>query len=889
MSDYLSSLAARSLKLTGMIRPRLRSIFEPLDFTAISEEDCFIENTPSKPHAAKQSSHSLHPPKSPQYLSDRHLSDQHRPDQPKNLNAAKAMDYPTVVRLQLPTEKTETNDQKEAGCKDLSAIDRTGADRIEAMDFLNGNSEGSALRPLKTESIQSSHPNQMASSSQDHQMPPSSSEGANRNANEKLGPDGLADCRISPEKPSPQAHGQEIQDKATALTDEIAGDTVDEGITGVENPNTENWQNHHSIQISDASSLSLKSPIQAFSGASLREELSLKSDCCRGQNDHSQERPNLSYRDAQMPLDEERPQSAIQSHRDHSSLKAPDKENLKRTERKVSVPPVESAAISEKKLLQGPISPIDFFRAAKAFQGSNSKYGLPSKSTDGLFTSGSALSEAETHTVEMARPRDYLLPSDLSSREISSRDEPDSRILPGKIETVSPNPHLQDSQSLRTEVALSRDIEGKKSADLWPSLVREGLLPSGKIETTAESTPGEDTWPTDGRAESREPTRVGSNGIEPQEQMIWPEKTTQTINQIHQLPQSSKAAISQIGPIEGKNSAKLQISRAREGLLPSGKIEETTESTPGEDTWPTDGRAESREPTREGLNELEPEAQTLWPEKTTQTINQIHQLPQPSKAAISQIESIGEKNSAELRLSREREGLLPSGQTLTTARVRADENFDVQRANLSARIHSLHQPSSWTNDDQIQLEDLDDRIGLSLIKDLHSSSNRISSSESDGDDLFLPLSRRSAMTRTAQYILSSDQVMRSRMNQSPDRQQKNAYTIGGIVESLKRSERTEKQLHASQPHAYESAENIALSKKRHLPPPPVARKLREAFSEKKVEESRDEKTASSVKVTIGRIEVRAAITPEKPAEKARSKIQILSLDDYLRLRNGGQR
>ncbi len=382
---------------------------------------------------------------------------------------------------------------------------------------------------------------------------------------------------------------------------------------------------------------------------------------------------------------------------------------------------------------------------------------------------------------------------------------------------------------------------------------------------------------------------MGSNGIEPQEQMIWPEKTTQTINQIHQLPQSSKAAISQIGPIEGKNSANLQLSRAHEGLLPSGKIEETAESTPGEDTWPTDGRAESREPTREGLNELEPEAQTLWPEKTTQTINQIHQLPQPSKAAISQIESIGEKNSAELRLSREREGLLPSGQTLTTARVRADENFDVQRANLSARIHSLHQPSSWTNDDQIQLEDLDDRIGLSLIKDLHSSSNRISSSESDGDDLFLPLSRRSAMTRTAQYILSSDQVMRSRMNQSPDRQQKNAYTIGGIVESLKRSERTEKQLHASQPHAYESAENIALSKKRHLPPPPVARKLREAFSEKKVEESRDEKTASSVKVTIGRIEVRAAITPEKPAEKARSKIQILSLDDYLRLRNGGQR
>lgn len=132
------------------------------------------------------------------------------------------------------------------------------------------------------------------------------------------------------------------------------------------------------------------------------------------------------------------------------------------------------------------------------------------------------------------------------------------------------------------------------------------------------------------------------------------------------------------------------------------------------------------------------------------------------------------------------------------------------------------------------------------------------------------------------------------MNQSPDRQQKNAYTIGGIMESLKRSERTEKQLHASrlhasQPHAYEPAESIALSKKRHSPPPPVARKLREAFSEKKVEESRYEKTASSVKVTIGRIEVRAAIAPEKPVEKARSKIQILSLDDYLRLRNGGHR
>ena len=181
-----------------------------------------------------------------------------------------------------------------------------------------------------------------------------------------------------------------------------------------------------------------------------------------------------------------------------------------------------------------------------------------------------------------------------------------------------------------------------------------------------------------------------------------------------------------------------------------------------------------------------------------------------------------------------------------------------------------------------------------LIKDLHSISARKSSSESDEDDLLLPSSGRSAMTRTGLNILSSERGMRSRMNRSPGKQQKNAYSIGGIEELLKGSERTEKQspasqLHAQQLHAYESAESIAISKKRHSSPLPAARKLRETFSDRMVQESRDEKTASSVRVTIGRVEVRAAIAPEKPAEKSRSKVQILSLDDYLRLRNGGQR
>jgi hypothetical protein len=1060
MSDYLSRLAARSLKLIGVIRPRLRSIFEPPNFTAISEEDCLLENTSSKPQAARQLSHSPHLSQSPQ-----HPSNQHLPDQPLNLNTAAAMDYPAVVRLQQPTEKPETNEEKEAGCKDLSAIGRAGADRIESMDFLNGNSEGSALHPLNTEAIKFSLPNQTASFFQDHQMPASSAEGSNHNANEKLEPNGLADSRIGPKKASPQAYGQEIQAKATALKDEAAGDISREGITGVEHPNTENRQNHHSGQTSDASSLSLNSSNEASSGESLRKELSLKSDGCRVQNDLSQERPILSDRNVKMPLAEERRQSSNQSLRDHSSLKAPDdfhseaepesmaedlsagvdleltkpciknnilhREDSNRTERQALMPPIESGASFEKKLLPDPISPIDFFRAAEAVQESNSEYGKPEKSTDRLSATGNALSEAEAHALKMAIPRDSPLPSYLPSREISGRDEPDTRIPPCKIGPISPNLHLQDSQSLRTVVALSRGIqeddtvilrinlasegddawegedsnpktflkksdqhsgehanpasrsvpiasaqetipyanpsiqdhihadpirpesdepgpkgihlighrqkignnsidelanriplpekklqiinqihqlpqsskaalsqigpiEEKDSAELLPSRDREGFLPSGQIDETAESPSVEDPWLIRDRAASREPIKEGSNELEPEAQMLWPEKTPQIINQIHQLPQSSKAALSQIGPIEEKDSAELLPSRDREGFLPSGQIDETAESPSVEDPWLIRDRAASREPIKEGSNELEPEAQMLWPEKTPQIINQIHQLPQSLRAALSQIGSIEEKDSAELLSSRAREGFLPSVRTSTTVRVRADENFDGPRSNLSVRNNPLNQPSSWTNNDRIQLEDLDDKIGLSLIKDFHSNSNRISTSESDGDDLFLPSSRRSAMTRISPDIQSPDQILWSRMDHSPGRRQKNAYTIGGIVEPLKRSERTEKQLHASQPHAskphaYESPESVAISKKRHSSPLPAAIKSRKAFSERKVEESRDENTAPSVRVTIGRIEVRAAIAPEKPAEKARPKIQILSLDDYLRLRNGGQR
>ena len=49
-----------------------------------------------------------------------------------------------------------------------------------------------------------------------------------------------------------------------------------------------------------------------------------------------------------------------------------------------------------------------------------------------------------------------------------------------------------------------------------------------------------------------------------------------------------------------------------------------------------------------------------------------------------------------------------------------------------------------------------------------------------------------------------------------------------------------------------------------------------------------ERPEPSIKVTIGRIEVRAIMSQEKPAQKSSPKVQILSLDDYLRSRNGGR-
>jgi hypothetical protein len=43
----------------------------------------------------------------------------------------------------------------------------------------------------------------------------------------------------------------------------------------------------------------------------------------------------------------------------------------------------------------------------------------------------------------------------------------------------------------------------------------------------------------------------------------------------------------------------------------------------------------------------------------------------------------------------------------------------------------------------------------------------------------------------------------------------------------------------------------------------------------------------TIKVTIGRVEVRAIVPQDKPAQHSAPKIQVLSLDDYLRSRNGG--
>jgi hypothetical protein len=971
MSDYLASLAARSLKLTGVIRPRLRSIFEPLDFSAISQEDCFIENIPAQSQAATQSSDS---PPSPQ-------SSQPQSAQPPNLNAA--------------TEKAYS-------------------DGIDAIEFRKGNSDGSALQPSRTKNVQYIHPKNMESSAQDLLTSASSPAVTIVDMNNQLGPDGLVDSRIGPEKAILQAHDQEIQSKDIAITDEDVGDKVVEGIIGVEHRNTNKGANHHSGPIFDASSLSLSSSIQASSGDSLREEHSRKSDGCRVQNDLSQERPILSDRNVKIPLGEERRQSANQSLRDHSSLKAPDdfhseaepesvaedlrdgvdlelmkpliktdmlhKDHSNRTGQQALMPPIENVAASEKKLFKDPMSPMEIIRAVEAVLERNSENGLPAKSAEGLSASGSALSEEEVHAGEMARPKISPLPSDLPSGEISSKEKPDARILLGEMEFMLHNPQLQDSQSFREEVALVRgsqeknsvrlrtnpaleednawpgedfqlrpsfneidqypgesanrarrvgqissdqetipyanppnqdhlhadpirsefdesrpnrvnfyehwqnirnnsidepansilshenthqiinhspqspplsriassqigSVKDKKSAELRPSQTREGLLPSGLIEAKAELPSGEEPRPLRDHATSRGTPWAVSNGLEPEEQMLPPEKTPQIINELHQFHQSSRIAASQIRSVEDKKSVELRPFQTRERLLPSGLIEAKAELPSGEEPRPLRDHATSRETPWMASNGLEPEEQMLPPEKTPQIINELRQFPQSSRMASSQIRSVEDKKTTELRPSQTREGLLPSGQTSTTTR----------------------------------------------ILDLHSSSDRNLSSKINGDDLFFPSSERSVMARTAPNILSSEQGMKSRMNHPPARQQNNAYTIGEIEESPERSERTGKQPHSPQFHVYMSAENIAIAQKRQLSPIKATRKSREASLERKAEEYRDEKNAPSVRVTIGRIEVRAAIAPEKPAEKARSKIQILSLDDYLRLRNGGQR
>ena len=46
--------------------------------------------------------------------------------------------------------------------------------------------------------------------------------------------------------------------------------------------------------------------------------------------------------------------------------------------------------------------------------------------------------------------------------------------------------------------------------------------------------------------------------------------------------------------------------------------------------------------------------------------------------------------------------------------------------------------------------------------------------------------------------------------------------------------------------------------------------------------------APSIRVTIGRIEVRAAMPPERPTSRLKAQAPTLSLDEYLKQRNGGR-
>ena len=117
----------------------------------------------------------------------------------------------------------------------------------------------------------------------------------------------------------------------------------------------------------------------------------------------------------------------------------------------------------------------------------------------------------------------------------------------------------------------------------------------------------------------------------------------------------------------------------------------------------------------------------------------------------------------------------------------------------------------------------------------------------------------------------------------------NKMPLGNFVRDKAALNRSENP--AQRVHAYDRSKNNLIPEKLHAASHPAARPLKGPSSKRKAEDSRNEKNEPSISVTIGRIEVRAAPAQEKPVQKLQPspKVQILSLDDYLRLRNGGQR
>jgi hypothetical protein len=543
----------------------------------------------------------------------------------------------------------------------------------------------------------------------------------------------------------------------------------------------------------------------------------------------------------------------------HIQINVPSKENLNRFEPEAVMPPAEIKPVSANLPIQDQPSIRPATAPIKSGQIEIPVDRLPSDAVDDHSEYDPASKSANAWPGE-PKPRAAHLSFAVRPGEGSNRFEPEAVMPPAEIKLESANLPIQDQPSMRGATAPIKSGRTEIPVDRLPS---DAVDDHSELDPASKSA---NAWPRE-----PEPKAVnhsfavlpgeGSNRFEPEAVMPPAEIKPESANLPIKDQPSMRAATAPI------KSGRIEIPDDR---LPSDAVDDHSEYNPASksaNAWPGEPKPAEDHLSfavrpGEGSDRFEPEAVIPPAEIEPESANLPIQDQPSMRAATAPIKS----GRTEIPVDR-----LPSDAF--------DDHSEYNPASKSA--------NAWPG------EPKPEKNHLSFAVRPGEGSNRFEPeavmppAEIKPVSANLPIQDQPSM-RAATAPTDADlneitvEGLRSEAREEPSPFSQSSKAVNTWAGEHQPINLFSGDLPSYRPSTGTKENKISFSKtnverhSRHL--------IKE--TERKAEYSRSE---PSISVTIGRIEVRAVIAMEKPAAKSIPKVQILSLDDYLRLRNGGQR